>query len=88
MLRVRKRNAIKWWEVSQFLTKTFENFDQWRWNEGLPGIRRLEERSGSGQKSLRDRVLEKKVRQLLTAEGQVAGREELRSSQQIGSQPS
>lgn len=58
-----------------FLTKTFENFDQWRWNEGLPGIRRLEERSGSGQKSLRDRVLEKKVRQLLTAEGWQEGRE-------------
>ena len=43
-----------------FLTKTFKNFDQWRWNEGLPGIRRLEERSGLGQKSLRDRVLEKR----------------------------
>lgn len=57
-----------------FLTKTFENFDQWRWNEGLPGIRRLEERSGSGQKSLRDRVLEKKVRQLFTAEGWQEGR--------------
>lgn len=34
----------------------------------------MEERSGSGQKSLRDRVLEKKVRQLLTAEGWQEGR--------------
>lgn len=58
-----------------FFTKTFKNFDQWRWNEGLPGIRRLEERSGLGQKTLRDRVLEKKVRQLLTAEGWQEGRE-------------
>ena len=48
---------------------------EWKWNEGLPGIRRLEERSGLGQKTLRDRVLEKKVRQLLTAEGWQEGRE-------------
>lgn len=57
------------------MIKTFRNFDQWRWNEGLPGIRRFKERSGWEQKSLRDRVLEKKARQLLTAEGWQEGRE-------------
>lgn len=52
----------------QVLRKALKDFEHWRWDKGLPGIRRFEERSGD-RRARGFRILKKKVRQMLTREG-------------------
>lgn len=47
--------------------KALEDFDQQRWEKGIPGVRRFKRRSG-GRRARGIRLLEKVRRQVLTGE--------------------